>query len=45
MANANGWDQPVKANGVQPLNWSALIGQHERWLRTVILRAWGGTKG
>ncbi len=45
MANANGLDQFVVADGVQPLNWSELLGQHERWLRTVIFARLGGHEG
>ena len=45
MANANGLDQFVMADGVQPLNWSDLLGQHERWLRTVIFARLGGHEG
>jgi RNA polymerase sigma-70 factor (ECF subfamily) len=45
MANANGSDQPVVADDVQPLNWSDLLGRHERWLRTVIFARLGGHEG
>jgi RNA polymerase sigma-70 factor (ECF subfamily) len=35
----------VVADDVQPLNWSDLLGRHERWLRTVIFARLGGHEG
>ena len=33
------------AIGVQPLDWPALLAQHERWLRTVVFARLGSGEG
>ncbi len=45
MMKAQSSDQPGSTNGAQPLDWSALLTQHERWLRTVIYARLGSSEG
>src|SRR5262245_46464709 len=45
MANAHGSNQCEVVPGVQPIDWSTLLGRHERWLRTVIFARLGGHEG
>src|SRR5215831_5603221 len=45
MASANGSHQPAAVDGMPPLDWPSLLGQHERWLRTVIFARLGGNEG
>ena len=45
MANAHGLNHDVAAGGAQSIDWSTLLGQHERWLRTVIFARLGGGEG
>jgi RNA polymerase sigma factor (sigma-70 family) len=45
MSKAQSSDSPSTTNGAQPLNWSALLIQHERWLRTVVYARLGSNEG
>jgi RNA polymerase sigma factor (sigma-70 family) len=45
MTKAQSSDLPAPATGAQPLNWSALLTQHERWLRTVVYARLGSHEG
>jgi RNA polymerase sigma factor (sigma-70 family) len=45
MASAHDWKQSVAIDGVNPIDWPTLLGQHERWLRTVIFARLGGYEG
>ncbi len=45
MTNPQSSDQSASTNGAQPLNWSALLVEHERWLRTVIYARLGSGEG
>jgi RNA polymerase sigma factor (sigma-70 family) len=45
MANAHGLNHNVAAGCAQSIDWSTLLGQHERWLRTVIFARLGGGEG
>jgi RNA polymerase sigma-70 factor (ECF subfamily) len=45
MANAHDSKQSVAIDGVNPIDWPNVLGQHERWLRTVIFARLGGHEG
>ena len=45
MTKAQSSDQPGTTPGAQPLDWSALLAQHERWLRTVVYARLGSGEG
>jgi RNA polymerase sigma factor (sigma-70 family) len=45
MQKAQAREQPGVAAHAQQLDWSALLAQHERWLRTVVYARLGGAEG
>jgi RNA polymerase sigma factor (sigma-70 family) len=45
MLKSQAQEQTGAASGPQPLDWSALLAQHERWLRTVVFARLGNTEG
>jgi RNA polymerase sigma-70 factor (ECF subfamily) len=45
MHKAQAQEQLGAANQTQPLDWSALLAQHERWLRTVVYARLAGAEG
>jgi RNA polymerase sigma-70 factor (ECF subfamily) len=45
MQKAQAQEQLGAANQTQPLDWSALLAQHERWLRTVVYARLAGAEG
>jgi RNA polymerase sigma-70 factor (ECF subfamily) len=45
MAKAQSQSPDRSAKGAQPLDWSQLLVQHDRWLRTVIYARLGSSEG
>ena len=45
MTTAHRSDPPPTAAGAQPLDWPALLAQHDRWLRTVVYARLGSSEG
>src|SRR5215471_16767121 len=45
MDKAQAREQPGVASRAAGLDWSALLAQHERWLRTVIYARLGSSEG
>jgi RNA polymerase sigma factor (sigma-70 family) len=45
MQKAQAREQPGVATPAQPLDWSALLAQHEHWLRTVVYARLAGAEG
>jgi RNA polymerase sigma-70 factor (ECF subfamily) len=45
MHKTQALEQPDVANRAQPLDWSALLAEHERWLRTVVYARLAGAEG